>query len=196
MKRGRLADFPGGMRLRAIWQWIQLKRAVTGAVSIGSSVRVGSGSVLRSMHGLTIEDFVAIGRNCTIEVNGRIGYKTIIAANVGVVGRTDHDIDQVGTAIIDSEWVGDRPLRDSDIVDIGSDVWIGYGATVLSGCRVGDGAVVAAGSVVTRDIPAFAIVAGVPAREVGQRFSSEEQRARHLELLAARKVLRDPYAQH
>lgn len=188
MKRGRLADFPGGTKIRVIWQWIQIKRAVTGSVTIGKSVRLGSGSVLRSMHGLVIEDFVAIGRNCTIEVNGRIGYKTIIAANVGVVGRTDHDIDEVGTAIVDSTWVGDRELRDSDITDVGCDVWVGYGATILSGCRVGDGAVIAAGSVVTRDVAPFAIVAGVPAREVGMRFDSEAARREHLENLRSQRT--------
>lgn len=56
-----------------------------------------------------------------------------------------------------------------DVV-IGNDVWIGQGVTILSGVRVGDGAVLAAQSVVTKDVPAYAIVAGNPARVVRHRF--------------------------
>ena len=54
-------------------------------------------------------------------------------------------------------------------VDIGSDVWIGGGAIVLPGVRIGDGAIVAAGAVVTRDVADMAIVAGIPARRIGER---------------------------
>lgn len=55
-------------------------------------------------------------------------------------------------------------------VHIGNDVWIGAEAMILSGVTIGDGAIIAARAVVTRDVPAYAIVAGVPARKVGQRF--------------------------
>lgn len=55
-------------------------------------------------------------------------------------------------------------------VRIGSDVWIGIGATVLSGVSIGDGAVVGAGAVVTKDVRPYAIVSGVPARETSRRF--------------------------
>jgi len=54
-------------------------------------------------------------------------------------------------------------------VNIGDRVWIGYRAVVLPGIRVGDGAVVGAGAVVTKDVPPFAIVAGNPARIIGER---------------------------
>lgn len=63
---------------------------------------------------------------------------------------------------------------------IENDVWIASHVTVLQGVRVGNGAVVAAGAVVTRDVPSYAIVAGVPARVIRHRFSPEEIR----ELLA------------
>jgi len=59
-----------------------------------------------------------------------------------------------------------------DVV-IGNDVWIGYGAIILSGVRIGDGAVVAAGAVVTTDIEPYTIVIGNPARPTRKRFDEE-----------------------
>ena len=58
-------------------------------------------------------------------------------------------------------------------VSIGNDVWIGHGATVLPGVSVGDGAVLAAGAVVTRNVAPYAVVAGVPARFLRWRFPPE-----------------------
>jgi hypothetical protein len=60
--------------------------------------------------------------------------------------------------------------RRSHHVHIGNDVWIGHGAIVLPGRRIGDGAVIAAGAVVTKDVAAYSIVGGNPAREIRQRF--------------------------
>lgn len=63
----------------------------------------------------------------------------------------------------------EQPLTTKGGIVIEDDVWLGYGATVLDGVRIGKGAVVGAGAVVTRDIPPLAIATGVPARIVGQR---------------------------
>ena len=60
-----------------------------------------------------------------------------------------------------------------DIV-IGNDVWIGYDAVVLAGVTVGDGAIIAAWAVVTKDVPPYTIVGGVPARPIRRRFSDSE----------------------
>lgn len=64
--------------------------------------------------------------------------------------------------------------RDSEWTSVGNDVWIGANAVVLKGVSIGDGAIVAAGSVVTKDVPPYAIVAGNPARLVRYRFDEED----------------------
>ena len=56
---------------------------------------------------------------------------------------------------------------------IGNDVWIGYGAVILSGVTVGDGAIIGARAVVTKDVPPYTIVGGVPARQIRKRFDDE-----------------------
>ncbi len=63
----------------------------------------------------------------------------------------------------------DQPLESRGDIVLEDDVWLGYGVTILENVRIGQGAVIAAGSVVRNDIPAYAIAAGVPARVVGQR---------------------------
>ncbi len=72
------------------------------------------------------------------------------------------------------------PAKNNYVI-IGNDVWVGINAIVLAGVRIGDGAIVGAGSVVTHDVPPYAIVAGVPARTIRYRYS-EEQRAKLLKI--------------
>ena len=62
----------------------------------------------------------------------------------------------------------DQPKIEKDVI-IGADVWLGTNTVVLAGVTIGDGVVVAAGAVVTRDVPAGAIVGGVPAKVIGWR---------------------------
>lgn len=56
---------------------------------------------------------------------------------------------------------------------IGNDVWIGYGATIMPGVNIGDGAIIATGSVVTKDVAPYAVVGGNPAQEIRRRFDDE-----------------------
>ena len=56
---------------------------------------------------------------------------------------------------------------------IGNDVWIGYEALVMAGVHIGDGAVIGARAVVTKDVPPYTIVGGVPAREIRKRFAPD-----------------------
>ena len=58
--------------------------------------------------------------------------------------------------------------NEKDII-IGNDVWIGYGAQIMSGVTVGDGAVIAAGSIVTKDVLPYTVVGGVPAKKIKER---------------------------
>ena len=69
--------------------------------------------------------------------------------------------------------LGQDMVAEKGNVVIGNDVWIGSGATIMSGVKVGDGAVVAANSHVCRDVPPFAIVGGNPARCIRMRFSDD-----------------------
>ncbi|MFW7413860.1 glycosyltransferase [Demequina sp. SO4-18] len=184
-ERGRSSTIPGGRYLRAFHQAIQRRTALHGRVTLERNVFIGQGSVVRSIHGLSIGESTHVGRNCTIEASGSIGHHVLMAANVAIVGRDDHSISEVGVPILDASWIGDREVTPRDNTVIGSDVWLGYGAVVLTGIRIGDGAVVAAGSVVTRDVPDFAVVAGNPARQLAMRFEGESART-HLAALARR----------
>ncbi len=156
------------------------RAAVSGEVTVGRGLRAGIGASIVSAHGLTLGDWVNVGRRSIINVDGTIGHFALIATGVQIIGRDDHAYDQVGTPISLSTWVGDREGRSTDAVTIGDDVWIGGGAIVLSGVTIGDGAIIAAGAVVTKSIPAFGIAVGNPARVVRLRFSSEQNRADHL----------------
>jgi acetyltransferase-like isoleucine patch superfamily enzyme len=150
---------------------------------------VGLGSRIWSPGGLTIGDDVWVGRYCGIQCDGSIGSGVLIADHVGLVGRGDHDWRTKGVPMSRAPWIG-RPgfagpgagLR----IEVGDDVWFGYAAVVLSGVVVGRGAVVAAGSVVNRDVDPYAIVAGVPAVKVGERFDAADA-AEHEALLQAHR---------
>jgi acetyltransferase-like isoleucine patch superfamily enzyme len=160
---------------RLIWQTIYRPYAVRKNVSIGSSVHIGLGSILWAPKHLSVGNDVYIGKGCTIQVDGKIGNYVLIANHVGIVGRFDHNYKTVGIPIRYAPWIGDQPttLSDGGVI-IDEDVWIGFGAIILSGVHIGRGAIVAAGAVVTKDIEPYEIVGGIPAQVIGKRFSTEE----------------------
>ncbi|TCD02013.1 hypothetical protein EZ449_19380 [Pedobacter frigidisoli] len=86
-----------------------------------------------------------------------IGEKCLIAQNVNLIG-SNHSIAKEHN-ILDQSW-DDSKLN----VIIGNDVWIGCGATILPGVKIGNGAIIAAGSVVVRDVEEYAIHGGIPAK--------------------------------
>lgn len=165
------------------------RRLAVGAnVRLGPDVHIGPGARLWAPRGLSVGRSTYIGRWCTIEADGAIGRGVLIANAVGIIGRLDHDFRAIGLPVREAPWIGERAFArhaEQGEVAIGDDVWIGYGAIVLSRTRIGAGAIIAAGAVVTRDIAPYEIWGGNPARRLGHRFTPEEI-PRHEALLAAR----------
>ena len=104
-----------------------------------------------------------------------IGNFCSIASEVSFVVAADHSTHSISTypfrSLCLNKEQGEAVTKGDIIVD--DDVWIGYRATVLSGVHIGQGAVVAAGAEVTKDVPPYAIVGGVPAKIIGYRFEEE-----------------------
>ncbi len=109
---------------------------------------------------VTLNEWVFISGYGGVEIGDdvRIGHRTSILTSDHIWTSRDVPIHRQGL--------------EAAKVTIGSDVFVGCNATILKGVTIGDGAVVAAGSVVTRDVPEYAIVAGVPAKQIGARGES------------------------
>lgn len=98
-----------------------------------------------------------------------------IAQNVTFILNAEHYVDRISTYPFKVKILQITSLESfgkGDII-VDDDVWIGYGATIMSGVHIGQGAVVAAGAVVTKDVPPYAIVGGVPAKVIKYRFEPE-----------------------
>ena len=115
-----------------------------------------------------------------------IGKFCSIADEVTIFAGGNHRIDWVSTyplrAMFDlpGKYHDGHPASNGD-VNIGSDVWIGYGATILSGVKIGHGAVIGARSLVSKDVPPYTIAAGNPAILIRERFN-QTQIAKLLEI--------------
>jgi acetyltransferase-like isoleucine patch superfamily enzyme len=156
---------------RRLW-WRKLLRlnGVHATVLFG-----GYGDISRDFRA---DEYVYVGPGCRINPGVYVGRYSMVGPDVQIVGN-DHIFDRPGVPVIFSG----RPVFRQTIV--GKDVWIGAGATVLCGVRIGDGAVVAAGAVVTHDVDPFTVVGGVPARPIRRRFATVSDESAHIEMLAA-----------
>jgi acetyltransferase-like isoleucine patch superfamily enzyme len=116
---------------------------------------------------LVAEEYVYIGKGCYICPKVRIGKYTMLSPNVKILGG-DHVYNKSDTPIIFSG----RP--EMPVTIIGQDAWIGANALIMAGIKIGNGSIIAAGSVVTKDIPEYSIYGGNPAKFIKLRFTKEE----------------------
>jgi acetyltransferase-like isoleucine patch superfamily enzyme len=113
-----------------------------------------------------------LGHDATPETRVTIGRYCSIAHGVTLMLRVDHPLDAASTYPLEQILRGGDGrdfARSRGPIRIGHDVWIGYEALILAGVTIGNGAVIGARAVVTRDVPPYAIVAGNPARIVRHR---------------------------
>jgi acetyltransferase-like isoleucine patch superfamily enzyme len=138
-------------------------------------------AVYRRM-GMALGDGTCIHRGVEVRDAGRIriGAGSVIGFDAILDGRSGITIGrQVNVSSQAAIWTRQHDITDPEFAAIGAPVvvgdraWLSFRSTVLPGVTIGEGAVVAAGAVVTRDVPAYVIVAGVPARVVGQRNPRE-----------------------
>ncbi len=143
----------------------------------GINFTCGRGTIFYAKTRIIMGDCVYFGRYCNIECDAVIGSDVLIANNVAFLGRLDHDYMKIGIPVRHSPSIRDElysPPAGKSEIHVGDDVWIGYGAIILSGVAIGDGSIIAAGSIVTHDVAPFSIVAGVPARKIAERFSTNQ----------------------
>jgi len=125
---------------------------------------------------IIIGKYCFIGKNAWICPNVFMGNYVIIAPELAILGG-DHRFDILGIPIIYSN----RPLTKKTIIE--DDVWIGYRVTINAGVKIGKGSIIAAGSIVTKDVADYSIVGGNPAKKIAQRFDSEEAKKHNQMLL-------------
>jgi acetyltransferase-like isoleucine patch superfamily enzyme len=164
------------------WRWqtdgpvffgrnLQLQIAKGTTVKFGRFSWIGDGTKIRCHEGVVeIGPKTVCGQEVTISAykRVRIGEQCVIADRAMCID-FDHGVVEV-----------ERPIRVQGIYKrecvIGSNVWIGYGACFLRGVRVGDNSIIGTNSVVTRDVPANAVVGGVPAKVIRMREAPKELR--------------------
>jgi acetyltransferase-like isoleucine patch superfamily enzyme len=164
----------GIMRLNAGARII--KSTIRGPLFLNRNSQIGPDAVIGKYFGMNENCFVA---RATVGAFCAIGARTAINAfNHPSEWLSIHEFQYHPNSF---DWVEEykdfeRLARTPDMfkhVSIGNDVWTGHNVNVMAGINVGDGAIIAAGSVVTKDVPPFAIVAGVPATVKRLRFSDK-----------------------
>ncbi len=122
----------------------------------GSNINIERGADFGTGKGISIGDFSGLGVNCKVRGPLQVGKNVMMGPDVIILTHS-HNFDDVNT-----------PMRQqggcTKGVIIGDDVWIGTRAIILPGICIGNGVIIGAGAVITKDIPDYAIVGGVPAR--------------------------------
>jgi maltose O-acetyltransferase len=129
----------------------------------GNKIKINWNVVISNPRNCIIGDRVFIGDGCRLYATDtiEIGADTMLAPECMLITR-NHVFDDYATSI------SNQGFKTAPIV-IGSDVWLGFRSIILPGVTIGNGSVVAAGAVVTKDVPAGSIVGGVPAKIIGRR---------------------------
>ena len=131
-------------------------------------------------------NYVSIGANCLLlstRAKVIIGDYVMFGPNVSVI-TGNHRIDVIGKRMYEIKDSDKRATDDQDVIFAG-DNWIGANSTILKGVTVGEGAVVAAGALVNKNVPPYAIVGGVPAKVIKMRFT-EDEIAEHKKIIEKR----------
>lgn len=112
--------------------------------------------------------YAKVGKFCSIAGGGAIGMGTHTLSNISTSPIFTAKRNGTGTS-----WTNLLPTDEFREVNVGNDVWIGERALIMGGVTIGDGAVVAAGAIVAKNVPPYAIVGGVPAKVIRYRFSED-----------------------
>lgn len=153
-------------RARTVLRYLRLKRAkIRGSARFqyGDEISFAGGADIRSPNFFELGHHVSFGKNFTCEVDLRTGSHILVSSNVSIIGR-DHPFDDPSVTIYDA------PKNKDSVVELGDDVFIGFGTIIIGSARIGDGCVVGAGSVVVGDLPAYTVCAGVPAKAIRPRY--------------------------
>ena len=130
--------------------------------STGKDINVERGASFGSGKNIEIGDYSGLGENCQVPDNIKIGRDVMMGPDVLIIGK-NHEFENMQ---IPMRLQGSK---DAPPVFIGDDVWIGARVIILPGVNIGEGAIVGVGSIVTKDIPSYAICVGNPARVVKYR---------------------------
>ena len=154
---------------KRLWRIITLRRGVY--CYMGKGNRICNGVFLHEMTSIGSYNYIG---HYTMTANAEIGSYCSIASGVKI-GQSDHDLSCVSTSThIYGPKHGITDHNDcAKKAVICNDVWIAANAVIKQGVTVGTGAVIGAGAVVTKDVPPYAIVAGVPAKVIRYRFDDE-----------------------
>tara|TARA_B110000046_G_scaffold34755_1_gene37728 strand:+ start:10639 stop:11202 length:564 start_codon:yes stop_codon:yes gene_type:complete len=131
---------------------------------------------------ISIGDDVYLGPGATLSASDsriEIGNKVMFGPNVTIMSG-DHNITQIGEYMYDV--VHKLPENDQPVF-IEDDVWVGTGAVILKGVTIGKGSIIAAGSLVNKDVEKYTIVAGIPAKFIKYRFEDDDLETDRREML-------------
>ena len=143
---------------------------ITGAVNCKTCIEVGAFTTFDCETGDCRIRNVKIGRYCSVAKHVDIGLPQHPVNWLSVTPR-QYFRDFAGWSSFTKKETAFKPFEEeSGMTEIGNDVWIGDRTVIMSGVKIGDGAIVAAGAVVTKDVPPYAVVGGVPARVIKYRF--------------------------